>query len=69
MWQLTWRDRTAIERDAKTLAELRRVPYPDDGWGVRLQRDRHRPTATPAPRLCVPGTRACAAWPLTGLFR
>ncbi|MGW0751260.1 glutaminyl-peptide cyclotransferase [Streptomyces sp. NPDC002587] len=42
LWQLTWRNRTAIERDAKTLAELRRVPYPDDGWGVCLQRARHR---------------------------
>ncbi|MEV0182397.1 glutaminyl-peptide cyclotransferase [Streptomyces sp. NPDC050625] len=42
LWQLTWRDRTAIERDARTLAELRRVPYPDDGWGVCLQRDRNR---------------------------
>jgi glutamine cyclotransferase len=42
LWQLTWRDRIAIERDAKTLAELRRVPYPDDGWGVCLQRVPHR---------------------------
>ncbi|MET9882036.1 glutaminyl-peptide cyclotransferase [Streptomyces sp. NPDC006430] len=42
LWQLTWQNRTAIERDAKTLAELRRVPYPDDGWGVCLQRDRRR---------------------------
>jgi glutamine cyclotransferase len=42
LWQLTWRNRTAIERDAKTLTELRRVPYPDDGWGVCLQRARHR---------------------------
>ncbi|MGW7386033.1 glutaminyl-peptide cyclotransferase [Streptomyces sp. NPDC054794] len=42
LWQLTWQNRIAIERDAKTLAELRRVPYPDDGWGVCLQRARHR---------------------------
>ncbi|WP_406472432.1 glutaminyl-peptide cyclotransferase [Streptomyces sp. NBC_01615] len=42
LWQLTWRNRTAIERDARTLTELRRVPYPDDGWGVCLQRARHR---------------------------
>ncbi|WP_327686476.1 glutaminyl-peptide cyclotransferase [Streptomyces sp. NBC_00467] len=28
LWQLTWRDRGAIERDATTLRELRRVPYP-----------------------------------------
>ncbi|MFF8945314.1 glutaminyl-peptide cyclotransferase [Streptomyces sp. NPDC014864] len=42
LWQLTWRDRIAIERDARTLAELRRVPYPDDGWGTCFQRARHR---------------------------
>ncbi|MFF1740692.1 glutaminyl-peptide cyclotransferase [Streptomyces mirabilis] len=42
LWQLTWRNRTAIERDARTLRELRRVPYQDDGWGVCLERARHR---------------------------
>ena len=42
LWQLTWRNRTAIERDARTLRELRRVPYQDDGWGVCLDRARHR---------------------------
>ncbi|MFF7599475.1 glutaminyl-peptide cyclotransferase [Streptomyces mirabilis] len=42
LWQLTWRNRTAIERDARTLKELRRVPYQDDGWGVCLERARHR---------------------------
>ncbi|MFF4039578.1 glutaminyl-peptide cyclotransferase [Streptomyces sp. NPDC001816] len=42
LWQLTWQNRTAIERDAKTLAELRRVPYPDDGWGVCLDQTRRR---------------------------
>ncbi|MET9405106.1 glutaminyl-peptide cyclotransferase [Streptomyces sp. NPDC002935] len=42
LWQLTWRNRTAIERDVKTLKELRRVPYQDDGWGVCLDRARHR---------------------------
>ncbi|WP_240361282.1 MULTISPECIES: glutaminyl-peptide cyclotransferase [unclassified Streptomyces] len=42
LWQLTWRNRTAIERDARTLKELRRVPYPDDGWGMCLDRARHR---------------------------
>jgi glutamine cyclotransferase len=42
LWQLTWRDRIAIERDTRTLAELRRVPYPDDGWGACFQRARHR---------------------------
>lgn len=34
LWQLTWRNRIAIERDARTLSEVRRVPYPDEGWGV-----------------------------------
>ncbi|MGW0206744.1 glutaminyl-peptide cyclotransferase [Streptomyces sp. NPDC003233] len=42
LWQLTWRDRIAIERDARMLAELRRVPYPDDGWGACLQLASHR---------------------------
>ncbi|WP_234376972.1 glutaminyl-peptide cyclotransferase [Streptomyces sp. TP-A0356] len=42
LWQLTWRNRIAIERDARTLAELRRVPYPGEGWGMCLQRARHR---------------------------
>ncbi|MGW3498005.1 glutaminyl-peptide cyclotransferase [Streptomyces sp. NPDC001020] len=42
LWQLTWRNRIAVERDARTLAQLRRVPYPDDGWGVCLQRARRR---------------------------
>ncbi|MGR6971724.1 glutaminyl-peptide cyclotransferase [Streptomyces cynarae] len=42
LWQLTWRDRIAIERDTKTLKELRRVPYPDEGWGICLDRTRHR---------------------------
>ncbi|GAB2756621.1 glutaminyl-peptide cyclotransferase [Streptomyces bullii] len=34
LWQLTWRNRIAIERDVRTLSEVRRVPYPDEGWGV-----------------------------------
>ncbi|MEU1457502.1 glutaminyl-peptide cyclotransferase [Streptomyces avermitilis] len=42
LWQLTWRNRTAIERDVKTLKELRRVTYQEDGWGVCLERARHR---------------------------
>ncbi|MET7690718.1 glutaminyl-peptide cyclotransferase [Streptomyces sp. NPDC005483] len=40
VWQLTWRDRIAIERDATTLRELRRVPYPDEGWGICFDRGR-----------------------------
>ncbi|MET7498013.1 glutaminyl-peptide cyclotransferase [Streptomyces sp900116325] len=42
LWQLTWRNRIAIERDVTTLAELRRVPYPDDGWGMCFQQSAHR---------------------------
>ncbi|MFD9894604.1 glutaminyl-peptide cyclotransferase [Amycolatopsis sp. NPDC059027] len=34
LWQLTWQDGFAIERDAKTLAELRRVPFEGEGWGL-----------------------------------
>ncbi|KFZ84314.1 glutaminyl-peptide cyclotransferase [Amycolatopsis sp. MJM2582] len=33
-WQITWKDGVAIERDAKTLAELRRVTYTGEGWGL-----------------------------------
>lgn len=34
LWQLTWTDGLAIERDLHTLAELRRVPYDGEGWGL-----------------------------------
>ncbi|MEQ0565820.1 glutaminyl-peptide cyclotransferase [Amycolatopsis sp. NEAU-NG30] len=34
LWQLTWQDGFAIERDSRTLAELRRVPYQGEGWGL-----------------------------------
>lgn len=42
LWQLTWRDGIAIERDARTLAERRRVPYRGEGWGICHQRGRGR---------------------------
>ncbi|MFJ8076222.1 glutaminyl-peptide cyclotransferase [Streptomyces sp. NPDC096176] len=42
LWQLTWRDGIAIERDARTLAEIRRVPYDGEGWGMCHQRHRDR---------------------------
>ncbi|MCC9740259.1 glutaminyl-peptide cyclotransferase [Streptomyces sp. MNU89] len=42
LWQLTWLDHIAIERDARTLAELRRVPYAQEGWGVCHQPGRGR---------------------------
>lgn len=34
IWQLTWRNGVAIQRDRGTLAELRRVSYPGEGWGL-----------------------------------
>ncbi|WP_181772004.1 glutaminyl-peptide cyclotransferase [Amycolatopsis pittospori] len=34
IWQITWKDGVAIERDAKTLAERRRVGYTGEGWGL-----------------------------------
>ncbi|MFF8973591.1 glutaminyl-peptide cyclotransferase [Streptomyces sp. NPDC014995] len=42
LWQLTWRDGIAIERDATTLRELRRVPYADEGWGICFDRDKRQ---------------------------
>lgn len=38
LWQLTWRNGTAIERDPTTLAERRRVTYQGEGWGLCHQR-------------------------------
>jgi glutaminyl-peptide cyclotransferase len=34
LWQLTYRNGIAIQRDATTLAEQRRVSYPGEGWGL-----------------------------------
>ncbi|MEU4492368.1 glutaminyl-peptide cyclotransferase [Streptomyces sp. NPDC023998] len=42
LWQLTWKNGLAVERDARTLTELRRVPYRDEGWGLCHQRLRDR---------------------------
>lgn len=39
LWQLTWQDGVAIERDSQTLAELRRVPFQGEGWGLCHQAD------------------------------
>jgi glutaminyl-peptide cyclotransferase len=36
LWQLTWQDGVAIQRDRETLAELRRVTYEGEGWGLCL---------------------------------
>lgn len=40
IWQITWRDGVAIERDATTLAEVRRVSYDGEGWGLCAFPDR-----------------------------
>lgn len=40
VWQLTWRDGTAIERDRTSLTELRRVEYAGEGWGICALPDR-----------------------------
>jgi glutamine cyclotransferase len=42
LWQLTWQNGIAIERDARTLAERRRVPYQGEGWGLCLDRTANR---------------------------
>ncbi|WP_227870194.1 glutaminyl-peptide cyclotransferase [Streptomyces otsuchiensis] len=34
LWQLTWRDGVAFERDPRTLAERRTVRYDGEGWGL-----------------------------------
>ncbi|WP_143447199.1 glutaminyl-peptide cyclotransferase [Kibdelosporangium aridum] len=34
IWQLTWKDGVAIQRDKETLAEVKRVPYTGEGWGL-----------------------------------
>ncbi|RSZ61479.1 glutaminyl-peptide cyclotransferase [Corynebacterium hylobatis] len=34
IWQLTWRGQVAVKRDADTLEEIDRVPYPGEGWGL-----------------------------------
>jgi len=34
IWQITWRNGIAIERDRRTLDEIRRVNYAGEGWGI-----------------------------------
>ncbi|MGH3930217.1 MAG: glutaminyl-peptide cyclotransferase [Pseudonocardiaceae bacterium] len=34
LWQLTWTNEVAIERDPATLVERRRVAYQGEGWGL-----------------------------------
>lgn len=40
VWQLTWRDGIAIERDRTSLEEIRRVEYSGEGWGICAFPDR-----------------------------
>lgn len=40
LWQITWQDGVAIERDRSTLAEVRRVTYEGEGWGLCRDGDR-----------------------------
>nr|WP_225954213.1 glutaminyl-peptide cyclotransferase [Kibdelosporangium phytohabitans] len=40
IWQLTWKDGVAIQRDKQTLAEVRRVPYSGEGWGLCMDGQR-----------------------------
>lgn len=40
LWQLTWRDGIAVERDPASLAERRRVRYQGEGWGLCHDGDR-----------------------------
>jgi glutamine cyclotransferase len=42
LWELTWQDGIAIERDTATLAEKRRVTYNGEGWGLCHQPGRDR---------------------------
>ncbi|WP_245865501.1 glutaminyl-peptide cyclotransferase [Prauserella marina] len=42
VWQLTWQDGIAIERDKDTLAEVRRVNYEGEGWGICHQAEEGR---------------------------
>jgi len=34
IWQLTWRERTALRWDADTLTLLETIPYNREGWGI-----------------------------------
>nr|WP_245782481.1 glutaminyl-peptide cyclotransferase [Actinokineospora terrae] len=34
IWQITWQNGVAVERDRSTLAERRRVTYAGEGWGI-----------------------------------
>ncbi|WJY72184.1 Glutamine cyclotransferase [Corynebacterium auriscanis] len=40
VWQLTWKEHTAIKRNAQDLRETGRVRYDGEGWGLCAQQDR-----------------------------
>lgn len=42
VWQLTWQDGIAFRRDPQTLAEIDRVRYSGEGWGLCHQADHDR---------------------------
>jgi glutaminyl-peptide cyclotransferase len=42
LWQLTWTDGIAYERDPETLRERRTVEYEGEGWGLCYQPGRER---------------------------
>ncbi|MGH3860935.1 glutaminyl-peptide cyclotransferase [Actinokineospora sp.] len=42
IWQITWQDGVAIERDRVTFAERRRVEYQGEGWGLCFDDGGHR---------------------------
>ncbi|MQA61845.1 MAG: glutaminyl-peptide cyclotransferase [Actinophytocola sp.] len=42
VWQVTWQNGVAIERDAATLKERRRVSYSGEGWGLCHQSGKDR---------------------------
>jgi glutamine cyclotransferase len=42
LWELTWQNGIAIERDKTTLAEQREVPFSGEGWGLCSQPGHHR---------------------------
>nr|MDT0660145.1 glutaminyl-peptide cyclotransferase [Micromonospora sp. DSM 115978] len=42
LWQLTWQDGIAYQRDRASLAEIRQVTYSGEGWGICHDPDRDR---------------------------
>ncbi len=40
VWQLTWRNGVAIQRDKNTLQEVKRATYEGEGWGLCRDGDR-----------------------------